>query len=103
MKFKWCLVDETYLLWKYLNILSSIPQKQKFFHEKVYFPKKIFLNLLKMGCITSKTVISENPNRFDVIFADTEQTVYYNAQLEINGNQIDNPKIAKFLIISFLW
>lgn len=38
-----------------------------------------------MGCITSKTVITENPNRFDVIFADTEQTVYYNAQLEING------------------
>lgn len=38
-----------------------------------------------MGCITSKAVITENPNRFDVIFADTEQTVYYNAQLEING------------------
>lgn len=44
-----------------------------------------------MGCITSKTVITENPNRFDVIFADTEQTVYYNAQLEING------KFAKVL------
>ncbi|CRK94379.1 CLUMA_CG007888, isoform A [Clunio marinus] len=41
-----------------------------------------------MGCITSKTVISENPNRFDVIFADTEQTIYYNAQLEINGSDI---------------
>lgn len=38
-----------------------------------------------MGCITSKTVVAENPNRFDVIFADTEQTIYYNAQLEING------------------
>lgn len=38
-----------------------------------------------MGCLQSKAVITENPNRFDVIFADTEQTVYYNAQLEING------------------
>lgn len=38
-----------------------------------------------MGCITSKPVITESNNRFDVIFADTEQTVYYNAQLEING------------------
>lgn len=40
-----------------------------------------------MGCITSKPVIVENPNRFDVIFADTEETVYYNSQLEINGKQ----------------
>ena len=47
-----------------------------------------------MGCITSKTVITESPNRFDVIFADTEQTVYYNAQLEINGKFI---KVHKFL------
>lgn len=39
-----------------------------------------------MGCITSKTsFISENPNRFDVIFADTENTIYYHSHLEISG------------------
>lgn len=37
-----------------------------------------------MGCIhSSKTVIAENPNRFEVTYAD--QTVYINAELEING------------------
>lgn len=58
-------------------------------NEKDNFVKKVFYKISNgrtMGCITSKTVvISENPNQFDVIFADTEQTIYYNAKLEING------------------
>lgn len=39
-----------------------------------------------MGCVESK--VNENinsNNRFDVIFADTDDSVYYNSQLEING------------------
>lgn len=54
-----------------------------------------------MGCITSKTVITENPNRFDVIFADTEQTIYYSAQLEINGwyPSSDNFQARRFLTL----
>lgn len=42
-----------------------------------------------MGCITSKNLIqvseNHNPNRFDVIFADSLDSNYYNGQLEING------------------
>lgn len=39
-----------------------------------------------MGCVESKVSENSNPNRFDVIFADTDDSVYYNSQLEINGN-----------------
>jgi hypothetical protein len=39
-----------------------------------------------MGCITSNnSYISENTNRFDVVYADTEQTIYHSAELEISG------------------
>jgi len=48
-----------------------------------------------MGCITSKNVISENPNRFDVIFADIEETLYYNSQLEINGETLQLTKFTE--------
>lgn len=55
-----------------------------------------------MGCITSKTVITENPNRFDVIFADTEQTIYYSAQLEINGNHSNDFQVRlQFIALYF--
>ncbi|KAG5674575.1 hypothetical protein PVAND_004529 [Polypedilum vanderplanki] len=40
-----------------------------------------------MGCVESK-VENLNPNLFEVIFADTDDLVYYNSQLEINGNDI---------------
>ncbi|CAG9797506.1 unnamed protein product [Chironomus riparius] len=41
-----------------------------------------------MGCVESKVSENNHPNRFDVIFADTDDSVYYNSQLEINGNDI---------------
>jgi hypothetical protein len=42
-----------------------------------------------MGCITSNNnFVSENTNRFDVIYADTEQTIYHNAELEISRKYI---------------
>lgn len=43
-----------------------------------------------MGCITSKTsFINDNPNRFDVIYADTENECrYWRSQLEITGNSL---------------
>lgn len=53
-----------------------------------------------MGCITSKTVITENPNCFDVIFADTERTVYYNAQLEINGKFCNVNKLSTIRLLT---
>lgn len=44
-----------------------------------------------MGCMHSKNLIegSEilNPNCFEVIFADSVDSTYYNGQLEINGEQ----------------
>jgi hypothetical protein len=43
-----------------------------------------------MGCIQNKNIVSENSNanRFEVIFADTDNSVYYDSQLEINGEFI---------------
>jgi hypothetical protein len=39
-----------------------------------------------MGCITSNNnFVSENTNRFDVIYADTTRTLYHYAELEISG------------------
>lgn len=41
-----------------------------------------------MGCMQSKLIEApseHNPNRFDVIFADSVDSNYYNGQLEING------------------
>jgi len=43
-----------------------------------------------MGCVESKVSENNHPNRFDVIFADTDDSVYYNSQLEINGKNFTN-------------
>lgn len=43
-----------------------------------------------MGCVESKVSENNHPNRFDVIFADTDDSVYYNSQLEINGKNFSN-------------
>lgn len=55
-----------------------------------------------MGCITSKTnFINDNPNRFDVIYADTENECrYWRSQLEITGNSLVD--IVQIYLISSL-
>lgn len=41
---------------------------------------------IAMGCVESKKASENNhPNRFEVTFADTDDSIYYNSQLEING------------------
>ena len=48
-----------------------------------------------MGCVESKVSENNHPNRFDVIFADTDDSVYYNSQLEINGKNFSNRHVYR--------